>query len=230
MTSTAGQRETRRAPLTRDRVLRDALELADESGLEAVTMRRLAERLGVEPMSLYYHVPNKDAVLDGLVELVFDEVEAATGGYAVPEHDPEWKASLRARILAARQVMLRHPWATVIMQTRAFPGAITARYADAVVGTLRSGGFSYDLIHHAMHALGSRMFGFSQELVTDDSQPDAAAAEALAARTPHLVAMLAEVAHDDPDSTIGWCDDATEFGFALDLVLDGLERMSLRDA
>ncbi|WP_353808907.1 TetR/AcrR family transcriptional regulator [Agromyces sp. SYSU T00194] len=227
MTSTADQRTARRTPLTRARVLGEALALADASGLDAVTMRRLAERLGVEPMSLYHHVPNKDALLDGLIALVFDEVDAETGGHEVPDVDPDWKASLRTRILAARRVMLRHPWAPGLMQSRVFPGAAMAGHADAVVGTLRSGGFSYDLIHHAMHALGSRMFGFSQELVTDDG--DAEEAAAMAARTPHLVAMLAEVAHDDPDSTIGWCDDATEFGFALDLLLDGLESLSRRE-
>ena len=104
----------------------------------------------------------------------------------------------------------------------------TARYVDSVVGTLRSGGFSYDLIHHSMHALGSRMFGFSQELGDDDGDDSSGGDEMaqMAALVPHLAEMLAVVAHDDPDSTLGWCDDQFEFEFGLDIVLDGLERRS----
>ncbi len=232
----------RRAPLTRERVLRAALELADGAGITAVTMRRLADEVGVEPMSLYYHVPNKEAILDGIVDLVFREIdesagafeagaiEGGTGSDAVV--DATWKASLRARILGARRVMLRHPWLPALLESRRELGLSQARYVDAVVGTLRSGGLSYDLIHHAMHALGSRMFGFTQEL-GDDASADASDTEALAqmaAHVPNLAAMLAVVAHDDPESTLGWCDDQYEFEFGLDLILDGLERQHARNA
>ena len=232
----------RRAPLTRDRVLQTAVGLADEAGIAAVTMRRLAEQLGVEPMSLYYHLPNKEAILDGIVDLVFREVEEAAGVFEAPAQgtsvpDPGWKAALRARILAARSVMLRHPWVPALLDSRSGLGLAQARYVDAVVGTLRSGGLSYDLIHHAMHALGSRMFGFTQELGEepgasggagggDAGDPDALAQ--MAEHVPNLAAMLAVVAHDDPDSTLGWCDDQFEFEFGLDIILDGLERLHER--
>jgi len=217
----------RRAPLTRARVLQTAADLADTAGIDALTIRRLAERLGVEPMSLYYHVPNKEAILDGTIEVVFTEIEEAVGGFAVPETDAAWKASLRERILTARTVMLRHPWAPGVMDTRAQLGLTAARYVDSVVGTLRSGGLSFDLIHHAMHALGSRMYGFSQELgEPEDESADSAAMEQMAEHVPHLAAMLSVVRHVDPDSTLGWCDDQFEFEFGLDIILDGLERLA----
>src|SRR5215207_8392203 len=108
MSSTAERSAERRAPLTRDRVLETAVDLADTAGIDALTIRRLAERLGVEPMSIYYHVPNKEAILDGIVDLVFQEIEQAVGGFAVAETDDAWKTTLRTRILAARRVMLRH--------------------------------------------------------------------------------------------------------------------------
>jgi AcrR family transcriptional regulator len=226
MSSTAEQSAERRAPLTRDRVLVTAVELADTAGIDALTIRRLAERLGVEPMSLYYHVPNKEAILDGIVDLVFQEIEQAVGGFAVAETDAAWKSTLRGRILAAREVMLRHPWTPGVMDTRAQLGLTTARYVDSVVGTLRSGGLSFDLIHHAMHALGSRAYGFSQELGEGegDDSDDSGAMEQMAVFVPHLAEMLSVVRHDDPDSTLGWCDDQFEFEFGLDIILDGLER------
>lgn len=229
MSSTAQQRAARRAPLTRDRVLGAAVELADTAGIDGLTIRRLALELGVEPMSLYYHVPNKEAILDGIVDVVFREIEQSVGGFQVAETDAAWKATLRARILAAREVMLRHPWAPGVMDTRAELGLANARYVDAVVGVLRSGGLSYDLIHHSLHALGSRMYGFSQELGAADAgnAPDPDALAQMAEHVPHLAAMLSVVAHDDPDTTLGWCDDRVEFEFGLDLVLDGIERRAL---
>jgi AcrR family transcriptional regulator len=230
MSSTAERNAERRAPLTRERVLRTAVELADTAGIEGLTVRRLAELLGVEAMSLYHHVAGKDAILDGVVDLVFREIEESVGGFAVAEADAAWQASLRARILGARTVMLRHPWAPGVMDTRGTLGLTQARYVDSVIGTLHAGGFSYDLIHHAMHALGSRMFGFSQELgmSDDDTTADNAELDAMAEHVPHLAGMLAVVAHVDPDSTLGWCDDQFEFEFGLDLILDGLERLRMR--
>src|SRR5215207_597432 len=182
MSSTAERSAERRAPLSRARVLETAVDLADTAGIDALTIRRLAERLGVEPMSIYYHVPNKEAILDGAVEVVFAEIEQAAGGFAVPETDAAWKSSLRTRILAARTVMLGHPWAPGVLDSRTDLGLTTARYVDSVVGTLRSGGLSYDLIHHAMHALGSRAYGFSQELGEGegDDSDDSSAMEQMA--------------------------------------------------
>jgi AcrR family transcriptional regulator len=223
MTSTT-QQTGRRTPLSRERVLAAAVDLADSAGIDALTVRRLAESLGVEAMSLYYHVPNKEAILDGIVELVFTEIEREVGGFEVAETDALWQAALRARILGARRVMLRHPWAPALLDSRSGLAPTTARYVDSIVGTLRSGGLSYDLIHHAMHALGSRMFGFSQELGEDDDSGDDTDLAQLAAMVPHLAAMLAVVRHDDPGSTLGWCDDQYEFEFGLDIILDGLAR------
>ncbi|GAA4385339.1 TetR/AcrR family transcriptional regulator [Agromyces bauzanensis] len=229
MSSTAESRTARRAPLTRDRVLEAAVELADTAGIDGLTIRRLAVELGVEPMSLYYHVPNKEAILDGIVDLVFREIEEAVGGFVVAETDAAWKTTLRTRILTAREVMLRHPWAPGVMDTRTELGLANARYVDAVVGILRSGGLSFDLIHHSLHALGSRMYGFSQELgaADDGSAPDPEVLAQMTEHVPHLAAMLSVVAHDDPDSTLGWCDDRFEFEFGLDLILDGIERRAL---
>ena len=224
------QAAARRTPLTRDRVLQTAVDLADAGGISALTIRGLAEQVGVEAMSLYYHVANKEAILDGVVDLVFREIEQVVGGFEVPESDDGWKASLRERILGARTVMLRHPWAPAVMDTRTGLGLTQARYVDSVVGTLRAGGFSYDLVHHSMHALGSRMFGFTQELGDDNDTSGSDDLAQLAEHVPHLVGMLAVVAHTDPESTLGWCDDQFEFEFGLDIVLDGLERAQRRES
>lgn len=225
----AAPRAARRTPLTRDRVLGAAVELADTAGIDGLTIRRLALDLGVEPMSLYYHVPNKEAILDGIVDLVFREIDEVLGGFAVAETDAAWKATLRTRILTAREVMLRHPWAPGVMDTRTELGLANARYVDAVVGILRSGGLSFDLIHHSLHALGSRMYGFSQELgaADDGNAPDPDVLAQMSEHVPHLAAMLSVVAHDDPETTLGWCDDRYEFEFGLDLILDGIERRAL---
>jgi AcrR family transcriptional regulator len=197
-----------------------ATELADSGGLEAVTMRRVAEELGVEAMSLYHHTPNKDAVLSGMVDVVFAEVLLEADSVA----PGAWQATLRARILAARRVMLRHPWAPQVVESRPGPGLQMARWVDAVVGVLKRGGFSNDTIHHAMHALGSRQFGFVQE-IGDGSGGPPADMEAMAPLIPNLVEMLMDVSHGDPSTTLGWCDDQEEFEFGLDLMLDGLERV-----
>jgi hypothetical protein len=137
---------------------------------------------------------------------------------------------VRARILTAREVLLRHPWAPGLFE-RSTSNPAVLRYHDRLIGLMRDGGFSNDLIHHAMHALGSRALGFSQELFDpsdQSSEPEPPSAE-MAAEFPYLMGMLGEVAHDDPESTIGWCDDQTEFEFGLDLLLDGLERMRSRN-
>ncbi|SEF17398.1 regulatory protein, tetR family [Jiangella alba] len=215
-----------RAPLSRDRVLRAAVRMADDAGLGALTMRRLAEVLGAEAMSLYYHVANKDEVLDGIADVVAREINEAVDALELRSDGARWKDAVRCRILTARQVLLRHPWAPSVLETRAAMSPEILRYHDRLLGLMRDGGFSYDLGHHALHALGSRALGFSQELF--DPGDGAAAPEELAGlaeQLPHLAGMLAEVAHDDPGSTLGWCDDQAEFEFGLDLVLDGLDRL-----
>lgn len=216
----------RRAPLTRKRVLRAAIELADTDGLDALTMRRLADRLGVEAMSIYHHVRGKAAVVSGACDLVFSDVNERVT--AEPRHpESRWRDILRTRILTARDVLLEHPWMPRALETHRVMTPALAAWVDENVGTMRRGGLSFDLIHHAMHTLGSRQFGFSQELILDDdgdavSDPEVAAAAA--ALMPNVTAMLMEISHDDPDTTLGWCDDRAEFEFALDILLEGIER------
>jgi AcrR family transcriptional regulator len=215
-----------RAPLSKDRVLRAAIAVADEGGIESLTMRRLAQELGVEAMSLYYHVANKDQVLDGMVDVLVGEINQL-----VSEIDPGsgWKQAMRQRILTAREVLLRHTWAPDVIESRTNMSQAVMLYFESLLGLFRAGGFSYDLAHHAMHALGSRALGFTQELFNPDDEtvdPDEAAAmlEQMADQLPFLTGMMMEISHDDPGSTLGWCDDQTEFEFGLDLILDGLER------
>jgi AcrR family transcriptional regulator len=217
-----------RIPLSRERVLRAAAKVADEGGIESLTMRRLAEALGSEAMSLYYHVANKEDVLDGIVDLIATEINDVVDQIDVPSKGADWKKAARQRILSAREVLLRHPWAPRVFETRTNMSPAVVRYHDGLVGLMRDGGFSYDLAHHALHALGSRALGFTQELFDpgEGSGGDSnGVLESIADQVPHLVGMMMEIAHDDPDSTLGWCDDQTEFEFALDLILDGLDRL-----
>lgn len=210
--------------LSRDRVLRAAVAIADERGLAALTMRSLAESLGVEAMSLYHHVSNKEAVMDGLVEVVMAEIETAVAAVEAPEPEADWKTAMRRRVLAAREVLLRHPWAPSVFETRTGTSLAVARYFDGVLALMRRGGFSYELGHRALHALGSRALGFSQELFTPDSvEASEEAVAAMAEHVPHLVAMIADATHGG--ALLGWCDYQAEFEFGLDLILDGLERL-----
>ncbi|HEX2312770.1 MAG TPA: TetR/AcrR family transcriptional regulator C-terminal domain-containing protein [Thermomonospora sp.] len=221
--------EQPRIPLSRRRVLRAAVALADRDGLDALTMRRLAQEVGAEAMSLYHHVANKEAVFDGLVEVVLGEVMAAVEEVEAPSPEEDWRAALRLRILAAREVFLRHRWAPQVLETRTTTSPLVIAYYDHVVAILRAGGFSFDLAHRALHVLGSRALGFTQELFRPDGAATADAEatvmmERMADRYPNIVGMLADAVHDDPDGTLGFCDDQFEFEFALDLILEGLER------
>ncbi len=222
--------ETRRrprggTPLRRDRVLEAAVALADREGIGSVSMRRLGQELGVDPMSIYNHVRDKDDLLDGMVDVVVGEIGP------LPSPGRGWKAATRATILSARATMLRHPWAARIIESRSAPSPSTLRYMDELVGMLRTGGFSLDLTHHALHVLGSRIFGFNQDLFDDsDAGADPAAtaaitaaiAEQMAASFPNVAELAAAVSHD---GGLGACDDDVEFAFGLDLILDGLERL-----
>ncbi|HEY8113470.1 MAG TPA: TetR/AcrR family transcriptional regulator C-terminal domain-containing protein, partial [Actinomycetes bacterium] len=147
----------------------------------------------------------------------------------IPARGADWKKAVRQRILSAREVLLRHRWAPGVFETRTTTSLAVLRYHDGLVGLMRDGGFSYDLIHHALHALGSRALGFSQELFDpgdgSGGEEADAALETMADQLPYLVGMMAEIAHDDPDTTLGWCDDQTEFEFGLDVILDGLDRL-----
>jgi AcrR family transcriptional regulator len=218
-----------RAPLSTERVLRAAVAMADEGGADAVSMRKIAQALGVVPMALYKHVANKDDLLDGMIDLVVGEIDP-------PARGPGWKTVIRQRILSARRMLLRHPWASAVIESRAkartTPTPVLMEYLESMVAVLRAGGLSIDLVHHAMHVMGSRMLGFSQDLFTDSAagepDPNAVAPEQMVARYPHLAELAMAVMHD-PDSTVGTgCDDQFEFEFALDLMLDGLERLAAR--
>ena len=227
MVTDAETTPAQRIPLSKERVLRGAIALADAQGIDGLTMRNLAHELGVEAMSLYYHVANKEALLDGVVDTLVGEIEEELGGFDVASAKDDWKAALRNRILTARKVMLRHKWAPGLIETRTTMTPILLRYMDTTLGIMIEGGFSYDLGHHAMHALGSRALGFNQELFTPDDGQDGSDGtemlEDLAAHIPYIVEMMADVAHEGPETTLGWCDDQTEFEFGLDLMLDGLE-------
>ena len=214
-----------RSPLTREKVLGAAVRIADQGGLESLTMRNLAGVLGVEAMSLYHHVANKEAILDGIVEQVLGELNDVAAAVEMPSPF-DWKAAMRGRILAARQVLLRHSWAPSVIETRTTMSPPILTYYENLLGLMRQGGFSYHLAHHAIHALGSRALGFTQELFEPDDSAEEAASELLeqmATELPNLLGMMMEVGHEDPDSTLGWCDDQTEFEFGLDLILDGLD-------
>ncbi|MGC5332459.1 TetR/AcrR family transcriptional regulator [Micromonospora sp. DT62] len=229
----AEQAETlRRAPLSRDRILHAAVALADEAGIESLSMRNLAQDLGVVPMALYKHVANKDELLDGMIDVVVGEIDP-------PAPDADWKHAVRSRILSARQVLRRHAWAPLAIESRNMATPAVLAYLDSVVGTLRAGGFSADLAHHVMHAMGSRILGFSQELFdasrragrfgTASSEPPQAFPPEVAARFPHLAEISTAAPHDDASVVGQGCDDQFEFEFALDLLLDGIERLRQQD-
>ena len=217
MTETDASAE-RRMPLTRDRVLQAAVDVADRGGIEALSMRRLGQELGVDAMAIYRHVRNKDDLLDGVVEMIVRSIDE-------PAPEDDWKAALRQRAMAARRVMLRHPWARRVLEDRGTAGPAILVYVESVLATLRDGGFSVDMAHHALHALGSRIFGFTQDLFeegSEDPSPEAAAALARAlAGYPRIMELATSVRHE---GVLGRCDDDFEFAFGLDLVLDGLER------
>ena len=216
---------TAREPLTRERVLRAAVALADRGGVEATSMRRLAQELGVVPMALYKHVANKEEMLDGMVDVVVAEIDPPVGG-------TDWKTAVRERILSARRALLRHPWASRVIESRTDPTPALLGYMDQMIGLFRAGAFSIDLTHHAMHALGSRLLGFSQELFDDsqevDQQVEADMFAAMADTYPSIHELYMTVTHDDASVVGQGCDDQFEFEFALDLVLDGLEELRAR--
>lgn len=221
-----------REPLSRERVLVAAVALADAKGIQALTMRRLATDLGVEAMSLYYHLPGKEALLDGLVDCVVGEIDAAISRLDAIGTDRDWRPRLRQQFLAAREVMLCHPWAPGLIGTRPTIPAGLYTYYDGIVGTLIDAGFSYRIAHRALHAFGSLPLGFAQEVFSPTSaggslEAETAEAEmaAMAEALPHMTAMMTAEAHDVADPTLGWCDSQTEFEFTLDLLLGGLERL-----
>lgn len=217
------QDERTRAPLSRDRILRSAVALADQGGVEAASMRKIAQELGVVPMALYKHVAGKDELLDGMIDVVVGEIDPPAADSV------DWKAAVRQRILSARRVLLRHPWASRVMESRTEPTPTVLAYMDSMIGMFRAGGFSMDLTHHAMHAMGSRLMGFTQELFNDtsgvDPEVEAEMWGQMADVYPSIYELFRTVTHDDASVVGPGCDDQFEFEFALDLLLNGLEKL-----
>lgn len=213
-----------RQPLTRERALQAAIALADAEGLDHLTMRRLAEELGVEAMSLYHHVPNKDAILDGMVDLVFAEIE-------LPTPSVDWRAAIHRRAASLRTVLLRHPWAIRIMESRVAPGPATLTQHDAVLGCLRAGDFSVALAAHAYAVLDAYVYGFVLTELNLPFQNTEQTHEVAAAifdqlppgAFPHLVELTKEHVLKPGYSY------ANEFEFGLELILDGLQRALERE-
>jgi AcrR family transcriptional regulator len=209
-----------RKPLSSDRVLEAAVALADEAGLEAFSMRGLAQELGVVPMALYKHVANKDELIDGMVDLVFSEIE-------LPPADLDWRSAMRARALSTREALRRHDWAIGMMESR-HPGPANLRNHNAVMGCLREAGFSFETAIHAYSVQDAYIYGFAlQERDTGFETPDSAG-EAAQRRAESVDALedyphLAEIVAKLPEA--GY-DNAVEFRWGLDLILDGLERLA----
>ena len=217
----AKRRPNRRLPLTRERVLRAAIALADRGGFESLTMRRLAKELGVEAMSLYNHVANKDDLVDGMVDVVFGEIE-------VPSEGADWKAIMRERGISTRDALSRHRWAVGLMESRSNPGPENLRVHNAVLGCLRDAGFSMEMTVHASSVQDAYIYGFAlQEKTLGWETPDEFAAVA-ERRVEQLQAVLADYPHlaevvGGHVAKAGY-DFATEFIFGLDLILEGLDR------
>ena len=210
----------RRRPLSRERVLRVAFERTDKHGIESLSMRKLAQELGVEAMSLYRHVRNKREIVDGLIDLVFGEI-------GLPPLGVDWKTAMRQRAISAREVLARHPWAIGLMESRSTPGPATLQHHDAVIGCLREAGFSIAMAAHAYSVLDSYLYGFALQqasLPFKTSDHAVELAETIrrqfpADAYPHLTELTMQHVLQP-----GY-DYADEFEFGLDLILDGLERV-----
>ena len=207
-----------RTPLTRERVLREAIRLADADGVDALSMRRLGQALGVEAMSLYHHVANKADLMDGILDVVTEEIE-------LPEPGSAWKPALRATAISAHHVYLRHPWAANLTLS-AGTGAGRYRYMEAILRSLREGGFSAEMTHHAYHALESHIVGFTLWLVGISASlaaaGDGALEEVVKSFEVDFPYLFEHAGEHGRESEPG---DRTEFEFGLDLILDGLEGM-----
>ena len=215
MPTETGSNAERRVPLNRERVLRAAVALADQSGIESLTMRRLGQELGVEAMSLYNHVASKDDILDGIVNLVLGDID-------VPAAGTDWKTAMRQRAISAHEVLLAHPWAAILIMSRFNIGPGMTRYLDATLGRLRDGGFSIEGALDAWNTLDSHLYGFTlQQLnlpfeVGETQQVSASVLGQLPAdEYPHVVEVITEIMRSGREE---------DFEFGLDLILDGLQR------
>ncbi len=221
MTARAETEDPIRTTLTRARVLEGAVALADDIGIDRFTIRRLATAIGVGPMTIYHHVPNKEAILDGMVDLVFSEID-------LPPTDTDWKAAMRHRCWSARAVLAKHPWATALMESRTTPGPQTLRHHDAVIGCLRDGGLSIEMTAHAYALIDGYVYGFALQEANMPATAGVEMADLATAITaglssgeyPHLMELTAQHVLQP-----GY-DFGAEFEFGLDLILDGLDAAS----
>ncbi|MDX2006614.1 MAG: TetR/AcrR family transcriptional regulator C-terminal domain-containing protein [Meiothermus sp.] len=215
----AKQKNEPKAKLSRELVLQKAVEIADQEGIQALTMRRLAQELGVEAMSLYYHFANKEKLLDGMIDLVFAQIEMPPKG--------GWKARIRARALSARAALIRHRWALGLMESRTSPGLATLSHHEAVLECFRTNGFSVAAAAHAYSLLDSYVYGFTLQQLNlpfntfeeSGTAAESIMAEVAAGHFPYLAEMAVEYVLRP-----GY-DYANEFEIGLELVLDGLERL-----
>ena len=220
MAKRAKPRAEPRTALSRERVLRAAIAHADAGGTETLTMRKLAQGLGVAPMALYRHVANKDDMMDGIVDLIFSEID-------LPSSEADWKTAMRQRAISAREVLSVHPWAIGLMESRTNPGLENLRHHDAVIGSLRQAGFSIEMAAHAYSLLDSYIYGFAlqhKNLPFDTSEELAAVAQNILQQFPtDEFPYLAELMFEHVMKP-GY-DYGNEFEFGLDLILDGLTRV-----
>lgn len=207
-----------RAPLTRDRVLQAAIRLADNAGLAQLSMRKVARELGVEAMSLYHHVSSKEGLLDAMVDAVIAEI-------ALPATEGDWKQAMRSRALSARGVLLRHPWAALLVISRVNVGPAMLGYIEAMLACLRRAGFSYSMADHAWNAIDNHVYGFVLQELSFPIAPGKYAEAARAflpmlpvERYPHMRALAGQVID-------GSHSGLNDFSFGLDIILDGLERL-----
>lgn len=209
-----------RTSLSRERVLRAAINLADREGIDSLSMRKLGQEVGVEAMSLYNHVRNKDDILNGMVDVVFSEID-------LPSNGADWSTAMRQRAISARQALLRHPWAIGLMESRIQPGSATLRHHDSVLRNLRNAGFSIVMAAHAYSVLDSYIYGFTLNELTlpfnTSEQVAEVAANILRDNPANEFPYLAEMAIEHAMKP-GY-DYGDEFEFGLNLILDGLKRV-----
>ena len=217
MEAIANRRPGRPARLSRDAVLRAGVRVADEGGLDALTMQRVGEQVGAEAMSLYRHVRNKEDLLDGIVDLVYAEME-------LPPAGAEWRTAMRDRAISAREVLRRHPWALSLVESRSSPGPANLRHHDAVSGVLLAAGFSSAMTTHAYNLLDSYIYGFVLQETTlpfATQEEMGAMAESMMGEALEIYPNLGRVASELMAAGFAYAD---EFEYGLDLILDGIER------
>lgn len=212
------QRLSGKKSLSRNRILTSALDMADHQGIEHLSMRKLARELGVEAMSLYNHISNKEELIDGMLDLVVSEFE-------LPAMDQHWQTSMRHRAISAHQVLMQHPWSALLMLSRINTGPSILAWTNATIGCLKEAGFSYELADHAWNAMDNHIYGFTLHKVNEPVPPAqyTDAAEQYLPQTsqdsyPYLHAMATQIAN-------GTHSGINDFEFGLELILDGLERL-----